>query len=248
MNEEDIRAFTTMQKELEGERIRRMDIENKFSQEANMGNPNRENIVEFQLNLQEELDRIYHLLKGDVLLRDEEGNEKWTEPDDDRLKILSDYGVKQLMNIIYFYINKNTLLSNFKEEDIFWKVRDFGIELSDLMFNRYEAFFSYPTPEELYSYYSTLAYEEGLNIEPHELYLKCIQWSKEELQSKLRHYPIIIMALVDSVHSTYLRALNGEERESLRRNTNIHATYDNRLPQEYNKSNFSMLKPSTWTK
>jgi len=248
MNEEDIRALTTMQKELDTERIKRMSIENDYNRDSQMNNPDARNIIEFQLNLQDELDRIYHLLKGDIMVRDDDGNERWTEPDDDRLKILSDYGVKQLMNIIYFYINKNTLLSNYNEEIIFWKVRDFGMELADLVFNRYEAFFSYPTAEELYNIYKPIAEEQGLNFTDDQLYNKCVQWSKEELQSKLRHYPIIIQSLVDSVHSTYLRALGGEERESLRRNTNIHATYDNSQPQQYQQSKFGMFKPSTWTK
>lgn len=247
MNDEDLRMLTTMQRELDAERIRRMSIENNYNQDAQVGQDNR-NIIEFQLNLQDELDRIYHLLKGDVLLMDDEGNSRWQEPEDDRLKILSDYGVKQIMNIIYFYINKNTLLSNYDEEMIFWKVKDFGTELADLIFNRYEAFFSYPSPEELYRKYYVICKRENLNITPMKLYEKCIQWSKEELQSKLRHYPIIIQALVDSVHSTYLRALKGEERESLRRNTNIHATYDNRFPQEDNQNKFKLFKPTAWAK
>lgn len=261
MNEEEASTISLMQRELDAERIKRMDVENRYSQDSNLLNNNQSNIVEFQLNLQDELDRIYHLLKGDILERDENGNELWQEPKDDRLKILSDYGVKQLMNIIHFYINKNTLLSNYDEETIYWKVRDFGMEVADLIFNRYEMFFYFPTPEELYNkvekiiksnpdkYSSVLIYykDGSIQIDSTKLYNKCIQWSKEEMQSKLRHYPIIVMSLVDSIHSTYLRAMNGEERASLRRNTNIHATYDNRQ-QDNTQSKFRLSSPSTWAR
>lgn len=247
MNAEEQKEFEMMRKTLDAETLKRMDIENNVNNNT-MANDmrNNANVMEFQLDLKDELDRINHLLRGDIIVRDADGNENWVEPDDDRLKILSDYGVKQLMNLIYFYINKNTLLSNYNEEMIFWKVRDFGIELSDLIFNRYEAFFSYPTPEELYNIYKPLMIKNKIAITENELYLKCIQWSKEELQSKLRHYPTIVMALVDSIHSTYLRALNGEERESLRRQMSIIQSLNNNQPQVNTGSKFSVLKPSTW--
>ena len=147
------------------------------------------------------------------------------------------------MNIVSFYINKNTLLSNFDEETIFWKVKDFGTELADLIFNRYEVFFYYPTPEELYEKYLPIAKRDNANISETELYNKCIQWSREELQSKFRHYPMIILALVDSVHATFLRALNGEERTSLRKQLNIHQSLNdnNMFNQQQKKGGFGVM-------
>lgn len=256
MNDDEIQELTLMKRELDAERIRRMGIENDF-QSSQMEQQNKLNIVEFQLDLNKELDRIYHLLKGDIIEIDADGNEKWKEPDDDRLKILSDYGVKQIMNIVYFYINKNTLLSNYDETTIYWKVRDFGIELSDLIFNRYEAFFSYPSVEELYKHsvdliikypneFKHLLNNEGI-INADTLYQKCILWSKEELQSKLRHYPMIVLQLIDTIHSTYLRALNGEERESLRKQMSIIQSLSSGTQLDNARaSKFSVFKPSTW--
>lgn len=256
MNDDEIQELTMMKRELDAERIRRMGIENDF-QSSQMEQQSKLNIVEFQLDLNKELDRIYHLLRGDIIEIDSDGNEKWKEPDDDRLKILSDYGVKQIMNIVYFYINKNTLLSNYDETTIYWKVRDFGIELSDLIFNRYEAFFSYPSVEELFNSswdlikknpkeFAHLIDDNG-NIDVDTLYKKCLLWSKEELQSKLRHYPIIILSLVDSVHTTFLRALNGEERESLRKQMSIIQSLNSGTQLDNARaSKFSVFKPSTW--
>lgn len=59
-------------------------------------------------------------------------------------------------------------------------------------------------------------------IDQELLYRKCLAWSKAELQMKIKHYPMIILAVTDSIHSTMLRALNGQERESLRKYMNIH--------------------------
>lgn len=260
MSQDEKREYELMRSELDQERIRRMNVENDFNSQQGFSEGKNSNIIEFQLDLKEELDRIYHLLKGDIITTDGDGNEKWISPDDDRLIILSDYGVKQIMNILSFYINKNTLLSNYDEETIFWKVRDFGIEISDLVYWKYEDFFYYPSVEKLMSlciklirknpelYYEFLIkYDNGLmQIDELVLYKYCSRWSALELQKKLRHYPIIILSLVDSVHSTYLRALNGEERESLRKDMKIlHTDRDYGMGNQ-KVSKFSMLKPSTW--
>lgn len=233
MNEEYQRAVEILSKEYEQEKIKRMNLENQYSQvSAFSSNTQSNNFVAYQLDLSEELDRIHHLLSGHILEKSNNGGDKWTEPEDDRLKIFSEYGVKQIMNIISFYINKNTLLSNYDEETIKWKVRDFGIELSDLIFGRYEVFFSYPSPEELFDKYSNIARVLNVDLTDEEIYSKCVEWSNQEMQSKLRHYPMILLSIVDSVHSTYLRALKGQERTSLRQQTMIHQSSTSNNPQE----------------
>ena len=142
-------------------------------------------------------------------------------------------------------VTPNTLLSNLTEEQVESKTYDFGIELHDLLFIRYEHFFYYPSPEELFEKHKQQANNIGIN--EYDLYLKCIQWSKEELQSKFRHFPMIIQMIVDTVHATYLRALGGEERESLRKQYNIHQSLNNNMPQmQQQRSNVNLLKPSTW--
>lgn len=258
MDNKEQQYLEALNAELESEKLRRMNAENQYSQMSNFQQDKQANIIEYQLDLKEELDRIHHLLSGHIITRDSEGNEVWAEPDDDRLKILSDYGVKQIMNIISFYINRNTLLSNYKEEIINWKVRDFGIELADLMFNRYEVFFHYPTPEELYEKtlkiiqdnpdsfpHLLIESEDGnITIDAERLYSKCLVWSKEELQSKLRHFPMIVLSLIDTIHSTYLRALNAEERRSLRQMTYISQTSSiNGQSNPISRPGFSLMRP-----
>lgn len=235
-----------MNKELEAERLRRMSVENEAGNMSAFASKQEQNLVEYQLDLKEELDRIYHLLSGHIIVYDENEGESWQEPTDDRMKIFSDYGVKQIMNIISFYVNRNTLMSYYDEQTIIWKVKDFGIELSDLIFNKYEDFFHYPSPEELYEKYLPVVEKQGLNISPDELYQKCIQWSKIELQSKLRHYPMIVKSLIDTVHSTYLRALGGKERQSLRERMNISQNANQFGDNQPVIQKKKLFKPSTW--
>jgi hypothetical protein len=93
------------------------------------------------------------------------------------------------------YLNRNTILSNYDEPTINWKVFDFGNEMADLFYLKYEAM--------------------GL----------------KDLE-KRKLYPIIVRELVDIVHSAYLRALNGGERESLHEQRTV-SQQETILPQGY---------------
>lgn len=247
MNQQE-KYIEAIETELANEKLRRINNENQSMQSSAFENRNKDNnIIQYQLDLKEELERMEHLLSGHIIKRDAKGNEYWAEPDDDRLKILSSYGVKQIMNIISTYISRNTLLSHYDEDKINWKMKDFGTEIADLLFCRYEHFFHYPSPEDLFDKYKSIAIKNKIVVDENELYNKCIQWSRDELASKFRHYPILVLSIVDSVHSTFLRALNGEERRSLRKQYQIHESLT--ANQNYNTPNkFSPMKPSTWTK
>lgn len=244
LTSEDIANYQRAVQIAEQEQLERIKAQNQYSQLSSGLSSNKDpNIIEFQLDVTMELDRIYHLLSGHIQKTDKNGNEYWSEPDDDRLKIFSDYGVKQIMNLISFYISKNTLLSNFDEDTIKWKVRDFGIELADLIYCRYEHFFYYPTPEDLFDksvrtikqypehFYDLITESNGEYVVNEEyLYEKCLEWSHNEMLSKLRHYGIIVLALVDSIHSTFLRALKGNTFTKVNTNTNVHQNI-NSMPE-----------------
>jgi len=109
----------------------------------------------------------------------ENGSVIWKKPAKESDGILNDFGVAEIMRVLSNYVNRNTILSNYKEEVINEKMFDLGNELADLFFLKYEAM--------------------GL----------------DDLE-KRKLYPIIVRELVDVVHSSYLRALHGGERESLR--------------------------------
>lgn len=239
------RYLQLLQKELDGEKIRRMNYENDAGKLSGFSSIENRDLASYQLDLKEELDRIFHLLSGHILITNEDGSDIWAEPDDDRLKILSDHGVKQIMNIISFYINKNTLLSAYDEDTILWKMKDFGIEFCDLLGGKYEEFLEYPTPEELFRDHKKYIDSGQIQLTEDELYSKCVQWSKEELQSKLRHLPMIILTVTDSIHSTYQRALGGKERDSFRKH--VHVSQNVNPMENYQQpKKMNAFNPKTW--
>ncbi len=139
---------------------------------------NDENLVKWQLELDNILERIDHIIRGHKL-EWINGNFIWTETKDEKDMIFNKYGASEIMRILSMYLNRNTILSNYDVDQVELKVYDFGIEVSDLIMNKYE--------------------DMGLDTE-----------------EKMVRYPMIIRELIDIIHSAYLRALNGEERESLR--------------------------------
>ncbi len=205
--------------DLEGEvsKLRRenskMISNSSLGQTSMFSQQSETNLIQWQLDLNEELERVEHLLKGDVIKRKENGDEYWAQNENDNHKPFNDHGVQLLMGIITFYLNRNTILANYDEETINWKVKDLGDEIADLIFLKHE--------------------EMGMNT-----------------LEKKKLYPIMVRQLVDTIHSAYLRALHGGERESLR--TARYVTQsdsvqgDRVLPTPQKK--FSMFRPTTWQK
>jgi len=99
---------------------------------------NQDNLVVFQLELDNILEKIEHLLRGDIISEDENGNIIYTVPENKDLIVMNDYGVQMVMNLLSFYLNRNTILSNYKAERIYEILFDLGNELSDLIFCNYE--------------------------------------------------------------------------------------------------------------
>lgn len=229
MNKQEQVQFEALLSQLDNEQLRRINSENNLSRMSNFEGVKNQNVVELQLDLDKIKDEMQNLLLGKEL-KIINGNERWVEAQDDRTRVWSDVGVKQIMSVIHFYVNPNTLLSCYKEEDIMNKVYTLGIELNDLIFNQLELFLFYPSPEELFAKYKPIVQEKKLKLPEDELYKKCVEWSVAELRSKENYYPITVLKILDMVHSTYLRALNGEERESLRKQMNIHQNLQNNLP------------------
>ena len=114
-------------------------MENTMSAQAyNNIQGQQDNLIVWQLELDNILERIEHLLRGDIIKEDGRGGITYTKPTDKRLIILNEYGVQMIMNFISFYLNRNTILSNYKEERVFEILHDLGYELSDLVYINYE--------------------------------------------------------------------------------------------------------------
>ena len=185
-----------------------------------------DNLIRWQLDLKEDLDRIYHLLRGDQIKEDSEGNVVYVEPENADLKPFNEFGVQMIMNIMSFYLNRNTILSNYDNDTINWKILDFGKCLSDLIFNRYEEMMTTVKTDD----------EEIL---------------RDHIQKKIKMYPMIVLELVDTVHSAYLRAYHGGERESLRTARTVTQSEplgtQNQFQGFSSPKRFKLLSPSTWT-
>lgn len=186
-----------------------------------------DNLIKWQLDLKEDMDRLYHLLRGDRIDYDEEGNIAYLTQENVELIPFSDFGVQLLMQVMSFYLNRNTILSNYNEATINWKVYDFGIEISDLIFNKYEVMMT------------TTKSEDPKVIRDH-------------LKEKIKLYPMIVRELVDTVHSAYLRSLHGGERESLRTARTVtqneplgsHLNYQQSIQPTHRKT--KVWNPATW--
>jgi hypothetical protein len=100
-------------------------------------NSQDQNLIVFQLELDSILEKLEHLLRGDIIKTDKEGNVFYTSTKKEEDMPLNDYGVKAIMNIISFYLNRNTILSYYQEDRINQILSDLGEELADFILCNY---------------------------------------------------------------------------------------------------------------
>lgn len=266
MDEQESRDYYN---ELQSE-LNSLARENKQLQNAQLsmyGLPADDNLIKYQLDLKEDLDRIYHLLKGDQIKEDKDGNVGYVSPEDEDLKPFNEFGTQLIMNTMSFYLNRNTLLSNYDTDTINYKVFDFGTEIIDLIFNRYEEMMMttnfekefmkiYKKPlkkgKEGRFYYVD---KDGLRRNLSDRQVEIINFRlQDHLAGKMKMYLIIVRELIDVVHSAYLRAYHGGERDSLRTaRTVTQSVSDGRMMQGpvvggggNQSKKFSLLNPTTW--
>jgi len=196
-------------------------------------------LAEEQLDVEDIIDRIYNLLQGRELKDLGQGKE-WIESSTKGMKVLSDWGIQRVMQIIRFHINKNTLLSNFREEQINRLMYDFTTELNDLVLLKYKQLFREPTFEECKKIVENRLLEkqkikmfsnEVLGLNSNEEQIKTdlllelegrIEYEigkirDDERKEKIKEYGLLLSEIEQSIYSTINRALGGKERETLRR-------------------------------
>jgi len=226
-------------------------------------------ILREQLDLSDELDTIEHLLRGHVLRDDKNtGMRKWADPEDPDMIILTEHGIYLIMNTIMFYINKNTLLSNYDGDTINKKMEDFAETLNDTIFMEYEKVFQYPTFEEckkvllerikkkteLRSFALNLMGKEVIEKEIKKEFvdelegkidLEITKIKEQIIKNKLKRFLIIIREIQDAVHSTYLRAYGGQERRTLRQRIHV-SENSNPFSQNQGKGKLNALNYGQW--
>jgi len=208
-------------------------------------------MVREQLDLSDELIKINYLLRG-YIYDSKQG--EWIAPANQEMEVLTEYGVHLIMNTIQWYINKNTLLSNYDEETILTKMEDFATALADSVFMEYEKVFKYPSMKDCEKVLELRIANKveskqyslklmGLAVNVDEIRMKILKEMEgriqEELEkikeqiikNKLKRYELLTRTVQDTVHSTYLRAWKGQERGTLRKHTHVSETIGGGMPQ-----------------
>lgn len=227
-------------------------------------------MVKEQLDLDSVIKQIDHLLRGHIIKRMKDGSEVWVEPEDRNMIILSEYGVQFIVNSIRFYLNQNTLLSNYEETVIYNKMEDFATALADAVFMEYEVMFEYPTFQECkkvlmdrigkkkdvrkFAYellgkkvddYFEKKIEEGIIRELEGRVESELEKIKQQLiKNKLKRFEVLIRYVQDAVHSAYLRAWKGQERTTLRQHIHISENRGQQSPYHVP----SKFNPMNWTR
>jgi len=203
------------------------------------------NLAEAQLDVEETLTKINHLLKQDTLrVNQNTGVLEWFELKDCKKRVLTDEGVDKIMQVIQSYINKETLLSNFDDKMIARRMLKFTLSLSALMFLKYEMYFRSPSQKECYEILTNRIEDKvekrkmssklmGYDFDEVETKRKILEdmrgreeyeltkIKQEEVKINLREFEMIFTQLEALVEATHNRAWKGEERGSLRRHFNI---------------------------
>jgi hypothetical protein len=109
----------------------------QFSQHSSFATKDQESLVKWQLELNDILERAEHILRGDKpTFRD--GHLIWEASNNPKSNTLNEKGVQTIMNVLATYINRNTILSDYENDEIRIKVFDFGREVNNLIFMNYE--------------------------------------------------------------------------------------------------------------
>ena len=217
-----------------------------------------QNLAEAQLDCEQTLTKIYHLLKQDTLSPNDEGILEWKDIKDLKKRVLTEEGVEKIMQVMTSYINKETLLSNFDDKMIARRMLEFSLSLSAVMFMKYEIYFRTPTLEECKDILQNRIEEKikrrriNLEIMYKEVDEKKIKdevlkeveprieheiqkIKQEQTKLNLREFEMIFTQLRALVESTHNRAWKGEERGSLRRHFNISEVIGGGRPMQEKK-------------
>jgi len=112
----------------------------KLSQAINtMGIEKKDgNFLHYQLSTDEMLEKLEHFYRSDYQGYDEAGDLVWIKQENSDLVTFNDFGVSAIMEVISKYIDKNTILSDYREERIYEIMGDIGDDLITFILCNYE--------------------------------------------------------------------------------------------------------------
>lgn len=105
------------------------------SQVSSFATRQNEDIIRWQLELNDILERAEHILRGDIPTFDRQ-QIVWKPNPHPENNTLNDVGVQECMKILAMYVNRNTILSDYSNDEIKLKVFDFSRALNNLIFMR----------------------------------------------------------------------------------------------------------------
>lgn len=108
-----------------------------FASHSSFGSRVSDDIAKWQLELNDILEKAEHVLKGDIVVF-ENGQLIWKENPHPEENCLNKEGVRICMKQLSLYVNRNTILGDFTDEQIRYKVLDFGIRMNNLIFLKYD--------------------------------------------------------------------------------------------------------------
>jgi len=105
------------------------------SQLSSFSAKSEDNIVRWQLELNDILERAEHILRGDVPSF-KDGHIIWDKNPHPEKNPLNEVGVQEVMKVLAMYVNRNKVLADYSNEEINIKVFDFGRAINNLIFMR----------------------------------------------------------------------------------------------------------------
>jgi hypothetical protein len=109
------------------------------SQLSSFATKSNDDIIRWQLELNDILERAEHILRGDIP-KFISGQIVWEKNPNPETNALNDVGVNEIMKILAMYVNRNTILSDYSNPEINVKVYDFGRAVNNLIFMRSDEF------------------------------------------------------------------------------------------------------------
>lgn len=96
------------------------------------------NIIQYQIENSDLLEKLEHFYKGEYIGLLENGDTGWVKPADTEQIPMNEFGVSSMMEIVSKYVDKNTTLSYYSEMRIYEIMADLGDELVLYILANYE--------------------------------------------------------------------------------------------------------------
>lgn len=126
--------------EVELARLSTLPQQQSVPASAYLGGQQKQNLVEWQLDFRDELQDIDRLIRSKILIVNDKGKTQWVDNPDKSKVFVNNEGANDIVRVVMLYLNKNTVLSNYREEHINARMHQMATELRSLLYNNYETY------------------------------------------------------------------------------------------------------------